>query len=236
MGAEAALIASAVIAAAGTGYSISAQHDAQASAENKARAEQRRIRDIGRARDANLAKVREAYGIGQSSTAQGNAKSLADSIDEYYRDSLNANLKGVDDQFANVSRTSRQNLARVGQLGSSLDSSTKSGNLADFIRGRQTAVSKAAAARDSLSGQLSNQRLNLENSITAGGANPDFAAIASQQRGVLDQAKSSVAPAAIGNLFNVAGSTYFTGRQQEAEGNQGLQAFGFTSSNGGRIS
>lgn len=236
MGVETAIIASALVAAAGTGYSVSAQHDAQASADNKARAEKRRLAGITAQRNDNLSRVREAYGIGNSQAAQGNAKTLADSIDQYYHDALTTNLQGVDDQYSSASRTSRQNLARVGQLGSGLDTSSKSGNLADFIRGRQTAVAKAAAARDSLQGRLGSQRLNLESSITAGGANPDFGTIASQQRGLLDQARSEVTPAAVGNLFDVAGASYFGGRQQEAQGNQGLQAFGFTGSNRGRIS
>jgi hypothetical protein len=236
--AEGALIASALVAAAGTGYGVYEGEQAKNSAKNRADAEANRLRQQQAGRDANIAKIREAYGVGGTETAQTNARSLADRINQYYQSQLDTNLKATDDQFANTSRTSRQNLARVGQLGSGLDSSNRSGNLADYLRARSNAVSTAASKKDQLANSLTSQRLSYENQVSGGTtANPDFGAISAQRDSTLSQAQSQVAPAAIGNLFNTAGSTYFTGKQQEAQGNQGLQAFGFsTSTNRGNIS
>jgi hypothetical protein len=147
---------------------------------------------------------------------------------QYYRDVLGANLGEADKQYATTSRQSRQNLARVGQLGSGLDASAQSGTLSDYLRARQQAVLDAAQQRDRLNANLTGQRLNFEQQIQGGGlANPDFGGIAGAAHATLEQARQQIAPAEIGHLFTVAGQGYQQGRIQEAQGNQGLQAFGF---------
>jgi hypothetical protein len=238
MGVETALIASALVAAAGTGYGVYSGEQAKNAAKNRADAEANRLKDQQAGRDANIAKIRESFGVGTSAEAQGNARTLADRINQFYQNQLSSNLKASDDQYASTSRTSRQNLARVGQLGSGLDTSNKSGNLADYLRSRSNAVASAAGSRDRLTNSLTNQRLGYENQVSGGTvANPDFGAISASRDATLSQAQGQVAPAAVGNLFNTAGSTYFNGKVQEAQGNQGLQAFGFSdSTNRGRIS
>ncbi len=236
MGVETALILGAAAAAAGTGYSANQQHEAGNTAKRAAGRERDRIAGIEREKTGNIDRVRESYGIGTTTTAQQNQQRLADYLQNYYKDNLTSNLRSVDNQYATASRTSRQNLARVGQLDSGLDASSKSSTLADFLRGRQDAIAKAASARDGLSGRLAGQRQNFETSISTGQANPDINSISAQQQSLLDSAKSSIPANAVAQGFNVAGSTYFNGRQQEANGNQGLQAFGFSGSNGGRIS
>lgn len=238
MGVETALIASAIIAAAGTGYSAYSSEQARKDARGRTKAEEARLREQQAARDANIGQVREAYGVGSSATAQANAKTLSDSINEYYNNYLSNSLRTVDDQYAGASRTSRQNLARVGQLGSSLDTASRSGNLADYLRGRQQAVASAATAKDNLAAQLTSQRIGLENQISGGTvANPDLTGVASQQQAAIKSAQSQIPASAIGSLFNTAGSTYFNGTVQDAMGNQGLAAFGFSNNNNrGRIS
>jgi len=237
MGIETALAVSALVAAAGTGYGIYSSEQAKSEAKNRASQEEDRLRTQQAGRDANIEKIREAFGVGSTDAAQTNSRSLADRINQYYQSQLDTNLKATDNQFANTSRTSRQNLARVGQLGSGLDTSNQAGNLADYLKARSNAVSTAASAKDRLSNTLTSQRLNYENQVSGGtNANPDFGAISAARDSTLSQAQSQVAPAALGNLFNTAGSTYFNGRLQEAQGNQGMQAFGFSnSSNRGSI-
>lgn len=232
MGVEAALITAAIAAAAGTGYSAYAGEQARKDAKDRTRDQERKAREQEGVRKANIGKIREAYGIGDSTTAQTNARTLADAINNYYKTQLSTNLKEADDQFASTSRTSRQNLARVGQLGSGLDTASRSGTLADFLKARQTGIVAAAGAKDRLVNNLTNQRLGYENAVSGGTmANPDFGAISTQRDATLSQAQSQVAPAAIGNLFTTAGNTYFNGRVQEAQGNQGLEAYGFSNSN-----
>lgn len=233
MGVTAAVIG-AVAAAGGTGMAIKAREDAHHYAHEAESAERMRVKQ----RDTNLAQLREVFGIGNSTSAKGNASTLSQAIEKFYKESLTGNLHQADDMYANTSRTSRQNLARVGQLGSGLDSASRSGTLSDYLRARQSAVSQAASARDRLTNSLTSQRLGLESQISGGSiANPDFGAIAGQRDSTLASAQSSIVPAAVGNLFNAAGNTYFNGRMQEAQGNQGLQAFGFSDqSNRGRIS
>lgn len=237
MGVAEVLIASAVIAAAGTGYAVYSGEEAKKDAKKRAKAEESRLLEQQAVRNGYINQVREAYGIGTSGTAQGNAKKLSDSINEYYNKYLANSLRTVDDQYAGASRTSRQNLARVGQLGSSLDTASRSENLADFLRGRQQAVASAASAKDRLSSQLASQRMGLEGQISGGTiANPDLPGIAAQQQAAINSAQSQIAPQAIGSLFNQAGSTYFNGTVQDAMGNQGLAAFGFSNNNNrGRI-
>jgi hypothetical protein len=193
--------------------------------------EQARIAAEQHQRDQNIAQLRSIYGIGDDETAHNNQRTLADFLGSYYRDVLGANLGEADKQYATTSRQSRQNLARVGQLGSGLDASSQSGTLSDYLRARQQAVLDAAQQRDRLNANLTGQRLNFEQQIQGGNlANPDFGGIAAQKQAQLDSARSQIAPAAIGHLFTVAGEGYQQGRIQEAQGNQGLQAFGFGSS------
>lgn len=234
MGGTEALIAAAVVSAIGAGYGGYTAYKGSKDAKERAAAAAAEQRRVQAQRDGNIRQLRALFGQGDTPDAQSNQKRIADSIREFYGAKLDANLRGVEDQFAGASRVSRQNLARVGQLGSGLDASTRSGNLADFIRGRQRAVADAASSRTALEGRLAGQRQTLESQISSGSlANPDFSGVISQQQGILDQAQSQIAPAAIGNLFDVAGSTYFGGRVNEAIGNQGLQAFNSGGGSGG---
>lgn len=212
------------------------EHDDAKSQEKMAKEAEERQRRIEAERAANIGKIREQYGIGDSELAQTNQRTIADAINQYYQSILQQNTNSANQQFATSSRTSRQNLARIGQLGGGLDSAARSGTLADFLRSRQQALASAGSARDALKGNLDTQRLGYENAVSGGTvANPDFNAIATQRQNALSQAKSNILPRAVGDLFTTAGNTYFNGRMQEAQGNQGLQAFNFTSSNAGRI-
>lgn len=209
---------------------------AQAAHDADVAEQQRRDRAI-QLRDANLTKLRSLFGIGNDADAAKHAGTIAEFLRTYYQGVLQQGLGQSEQAFADTSRTSRQNLARVGQLDSGLDAGAQSSNLADFIRARQRAISGAASARDALSGQLTTKRLGLESQISGGQmANPDFGSIAADRNLTLSQAQQNIPNQAIGDLFNTAGSTYFNGRVQEAQGNQGLQAFGFTANNEGRIS
>jgi hypothetical protein len=232
-----ALIGSAAVAAAGAGASANQQHEAGIAAKTAANDQRAMTTQQRVQRDQNVQRIREVYGIGDTETAKGNSKTLADSIKRYYDANLEANTKQADDLYASTSRTSRQNLARVGQLGSGLDANSQTGNLSDYLRAWQNAISQAGSARDRLSGQLTNQRLSLESGVSGGSvANPDFGAYAANRDSLLSEAQKGVTPAAIGSGFNTAGSTYFTGKTQEAYGNQGMQAFGFgQSANRGKI-
>jgi hypothetical protein len=210
-----------------------AQRDAEEALGN----EQQRIADAIARRNANIAQLRGLFGVGDSADAKNHARTIADAVNNYYQQYLRNNLRQAEQGFAGASRVSRQNLARVGQLGSGLDAGAQSSNLADFLRARQRAITSASSARDGLTASLTSQRLGLENQIGSGSqANPDFAAYAAQRDNTLQQAQKNIIPAALGDLFTNAGQAYFMGRTQEAQGNQGLQAFGLSGGGtGGRV-
>lgn len=211
---------------AASGYGAYNAHQMRGDAKAAAGKEEARVLLAQQQRDKNLGTVREAYGVGNTATAKNNARTLAQSVQDYYQQYLGNSLRTADDQYAASSRTSRQNLARVGQLGSSLDASSRSGTLSDYLRARQKAVSAAGDAKNSLQNSLTAQRLSLENQINGGTmTSPDTAAMLAQQRAAINSAQSQIAPTALGSLFNTAGNTYFQGKTQEAYGNQGLQAF-----------
>lgn len=221
------------------GYSMVDQpRQMQQEAQDAADEEQRRVEAAIAQRNANVAQLRGLFGVGDSAEAKANQQSIAEAINRYYQQYLQQGLGEAERGFSTTSRTSRQNLARVGQLGSGLDASAQQGTLSDFIRARQRAISGAASAKNSLTSSLTSQRLGLENQIASGTqANPDFGAYAAQRDSTLSQAQNNIVPQQLGNMFSAAGQAYFQGRQQEAMGNQGLQAFGF-SNNGssGRVS
>lgn len=219
------------------GYQMDEGAQARTDAQDAADAEAQRVADAQQKRDALLGRLREVYGVGTSSSAQGNARTIQDAIRQFYQAQLGTNLRNAEDQFAGSSRVSRQNLARVGQLGSGLDASARSSTLADFLKARQTAITQAQSSRDALTNKLTSQRLGLETGISTGQvANPDFSAYAASRDQALSEAQRNIVPQAVGNLFNAAGQTYFQGRVQEAQGNQGMSAFGFSNgSNRGSI-
>lgn len=224
MGIETA--ATLAVIAASSAYAANRQHEMQNTAQRASATADRQAEQLTQHRQGAVNQIRDLYGVGSDPTAKQNASDLAGKINDYYNAQLTNNLKGTEDQFSNASRVSRQNLARTGQLGSSLDASSQSSNLADFIRSRQNAVSQAAASKSTLESQLTNQRLGLEGQINTGAmSNPDYGSIVNQQQSVLNQAQSQIAPNAAANLFNIAGNTYFQGAQQSALGNQGLGAF-----------
>lgn len=238
MGVETALIVGGAAAAAGAGAGAVEGRRARKKAEGRADAEEQRQQAETARRDANISKVREQYGIGGTATAQTNQRTLADALREVYQANLSSGLREADEGFSRTSRTNRQNLARVGQLGSGLDANAQAGTLSDYLKARRQAASQATGARDRLQANLDSQRLGFESQISGGTmANPDFGSIAAQRQGTISDAQSQIPSQAIGSLFKTAGNTYFEGRQQEAQGNQGMQAFGFSSStNRGRIS
>lgn len=221
------------------GYGLVDQpYAAQQASEQALADEEARVAEAIARRDANIAQLRGLFGVGDGADAKNNARTLADAVNNYYQQYLRQNLGQAEQGFAGASRVSRQNLARVGQLGSGLDAGAQSSNLADFLRARQRAIAGAAGARDSLTSSLTSQRLGLENQLASGSqANPDFSAMAAQRDNTLQQAQRNIIPAALGDLFTQAGNVYFQGLTQGAQGNQGLQAFGVGSNgSGGRIS
>ena len=221
----------------GIGYMYDQGEQGRKDATSAANEEADRIAAAQAQRDANIAKLRALFGIGTGADAQQNKSQIDDALNQYYQMILQQGLSQSEQGFGDANRVSRQNLARVGQLGSGLDANSQASNLSDFIRGRQKAISQAAGQRDSLSNSLTSQRMNLESGLASGTmANPDFSSFAAQRDNALSQARSNVIPSAIGGLFNQAGQTYFSGKMQEAQGNQGLSAFGFTGGSQGRIS
>jgi hypothetical protein len=205
---------------------------AKRSAEEEADAQARALQDAQNMRNANIAKLRELFGIGDTAAASSNAQTLNDAIKRLYATMASQGLRQADSGFADASRTSRQNLARVGQLGSGLEANAKSATLSDYLRARQKAITNAAGQRDSLRNQLNSQRMGLEQQIATGQvANPDFQSIIANRDASLSAARSNVVPSAIGQGLTVAGNAYFTGKTQEAQGNQGLNVFNFSNSN-----
>jgi hypothetical protein len=185
-------------------------------------------------RNEHIGRIKDLFGVGTGADSATNSARISQLLDQYYRDALNVGLKGVTDSYSGASRISRQNLARAGQLGSGLDASTKSGNLAEFLRQRQGAVQQAAQRKSDLASSLAALRTNLEGQVSGGTlTNPDFTNIAQQQLGLAEQARANLVPAAVGNAFRHAGSTYYNGRVQEAQGNQGLRIFGMGGGGGG---
>ena len=199
----------------------------QKEAEARVAAEQAR-------RDEHIGRIRDLFGVGTGADSATNSERLSNLLNQYYRDSLDTGLKGVTEGYAGASRVSRQNLARSGQMGSGLDTAAKTDNLAEFLRQRQGAVQQAAQRKNDLASSLAALRTNLEGQVSSGTmTNPDFTNIAQQQLGLAEQARANVAPSAVGNAFRQAGSTYYNGRIQEAQGNQGLRIFGMGGGMGG---
>jgi hypothetical protein len=210
---------------------------AQAQADD----EKRRIQAQLDQRNANVRQLNALFGIGDGNDAMANQKRLADYLDRYYRAFLDSQLGQVDRQYGDATRRTRQNLARVGQLGSGLDTNARRESLSDYLHGRQQAVVRASQAREALDSSLHGQRLSLEQQLNAGTvANPDYASYLRQQQQTIDQAQAAIPANTIGQVFDVAGEAYRNGRLQEAQGNQGLNAYfggggAGGSSRGGRI-
>lgn len=225
----------------GTSSSTVGSNIEQRRAARAQREQEDRVRQEQGRRDTYIGKIKDLFGVGTGADSATNSERLSKLLDQYYRDALDTNLGGVNQNYSGASRVSRQNLARSGQLGSGLDSSTRGGNLAEFLRQRQGAVQKAAQQKSDLASSLAALRTGLEGQVSSGSmTNPDFTSLATQQLGVVDQARANLVPQAVGSAFRQAGSTYYNGRVQEAQGNQGLRVFsgggGGGSSGAGRYS
>jgi len=203
-------------------------------AEEQAKVEAARVQKEQDRRNEYIGKIRDIFGVGTGADSAGNHKRLSDALNRYYQDNLRSNLGSVTQGYSGASRVSRQNLARAGQLGSSLDSQSRSGNLADFLRGRQQSIQQAGKVKQDLASSLERMRTGLESNVSNGSlTNPDFTNIANEQSRLLESARSNVQPAVIGSLFRQAGSNYYNGRVQEGQGNRGLQSFGIGGGNRG---
>jgi hypothetical protein len=189
-------------------------------------------------RNALLDRLNAAFGIGSTADAVANKSRLEGLSRKYYDAVIQSNLRDAENAYAGATRIGRQNLARVGQLGSGLDASSRSSNLADFLRARQRSISLGAEQRSRLQNNIENQRMGLASQISGGTLlSPDWEGITKGQQRSYDEARGEIPVNAAANLFNVAGSAYTNGRIQEAQGNQGLAAFvGPSSSGRGRIS
>jgi len=205
----------------------------KALADKRISAEQHRQITQRRRRDDNIRSLNEAYGIGDSEIAQKNKGGIAQSLQSYYDNILQSGMDEADSNFSQTSKKTRQNIARAGQAGGSIDAQAQSGGLADYMRGRNQAISRARDARTGIQTGLDNQRMSHERAIQGNpSANPNFSSVALERESILNQARGQIAPAAIGNLLRVAGDTYTNGVAQGANGNQGLDAFTSTSGNG----
>jgi DNA-binding transcriptional MerR regulator len=202
-------------------------------AEQQQREAEERVRQEQARRDQYISRIRDLFGVGTGADSETNSARLSQMLDQFYRDALETNLSGVNKGYSGASRVSRQNLARAGQLGSSLDASTRGGNLAEFLRQRQASVQRAAQQKSDLASSLASLRTGLEGQVSSGSlTNPDFTSLANQQLSLVEQARSNLVPQAVGNAFRQAGDTYFNGRVQEAQGNRGLQVFGMGGGSG----
>lgn len=212
---------------AGQSTSAVSSNIAKRQAEEEKKAAEERVRREQERRNGYLAQIRDLFGVGTGEKSGENGRRLADALRQYYQDSLQSNLGAVNQGYGAASRVSRQNLARAGQLGSSLDTQSKSSNLSDYLRGRQSAVQRAAQQKSGLAASLERMRTGLENGVSSGSlTNPDFTNIANEQLSLLESARKNVQPQVVGNLFRQAGAGYYNGRVQEGSGNRGLQSFG----------
>lgn len=218
------------------------QRVAGREAEARTAEERRTIEERQRRRTEDLTKLRAAFGQGDSLDAQGNSKRLGEYLQQYYDAYLTNQLGQVDSAYADTSRRSRQNLARVGQLGSGLDTASRRQTLSEYLRQRQDAVVRAAQAKSALEASVQGQRQSLEQQIGAGTiVNPDYQSYIRQQQSTIDQARAAIPANQLGQVFDVAGEQYRTGRLQEVQGNQGLSAYfgaggGGSGRSSGRIS
>lgn len=208
---------------------------ARGQAEDFAQGEQMRLQQQQAQRDANIAKLREIFGIGNTHAAFANKMSLDDMLKHYYNQLAQGGLHQADAGFGDISRVNKQNLARAGSTGGGLDASTKAKSLSQYLQERQEAMAKAGTARDALSNSLTSQRQGLEGQISSGTtANPDFSSIIANRDNSLRSANANVFPSAIGDVLNTAGGIFGQGARQSAYGNQGLSIFNPHS--GGQIS
>lgn len=210
------------------------EHKAKGAANDFAQGEQMRLQQQQAQRDANIAKLREIFGIGSTHAAQNNKMSMDDMLKNYYNSLSQNGLNQADTRFADLSRTNKQNLARMGNTGGGLEASTKAKTLSQYLQDRQNALSQAGNARNALSNSLVSQRQGLEGQLSSGTvANPDFSSIIANRDNTLRSANANVIPSAIGDVLNAAGSTFGAGAKQSAYGNQGLSIFNTKS--GGNI-
>lgn len=211
------------------------QHRAQGAASDAAEGERIRLQQAQAQRDANIARLREIYGIGTSQTAQTNKMSIDDAIKQYYQSLLKGGSQQAQDRYSDLTLANRQNLARRGNTGGSVEGSVKAKTLSQYLLDRQNAIAKAASQSQSLRSSLDTQRTGIESGLQSGSiANPDFSSYIANRENTLRSANANVIPAAIGQELSTAGGIFKNGMLQGAYGNQGNRIF--TSGSGGTIS
>lgn len=164
-------------------------------------------RDWERRRDAHAAGVKDYYirSAGNLKARENKAK-LEGWLDDYSGAVLESNNAELNDQFMASNTANRWALADRGLLGGSVDAGAQRRQISEMVAGRQKAVMAARDARRNAASSLNNQRLNLEQQVSAGTQlNPDFRAFQEQTQMGLEQVRANIAPTAIGNTFTTLG-------------------------------
>ncbi len=172
----------------------------------------------------NIAKIRENYGIGDSTAALGNKQRLGDLFGETvgaWRGEQNSHLGDI---FTGSLRANRFQQADTGNLGGGMDADRQREILGGYAKGRVQIADQAGGLEESLQNSLDEQRQGLEGKI-ASGSMLDLGGINSlrQQKSALGEAMSNIPLQTMGNLFAQGGQMYQQDQQAQGMGYGGTR-------------
>lgn len=173
---------------------------------------------------------------GHQATADANAATLDglfSGVRQAYASDQSATLHN---SFADAMRRAQFKTSKQGLSGSSIDASNKVKNVAGLIQGRQRVQTGAADTELSARNAVDSQRLDLKRQVVQG-LNVDLSGINNlrQQQSALNEARSNVAPVALGGLFTGAGQVYEGSQIAQGFGRQGFKLWNSPSSQTGSI-
>lgn len=193
------------------GYYYKRWRDAKNQADQE-RADDARRREIMRQAliDSSIQRLRAEYGIDPGEGGDEDLKKIAldakGRIDEYtgrfaadYSDAANAQ---VQDLYQTAARTSRQQMARQGLVGGSVDSQTARDNISNLVAERQKVVQQTKAQTAAAKSALDAQRQTLEGQAL-NGLDPSWAQLPTSQSSSILDAMSENAMSGIGDSLRV---------------------------------
>lgn len=143
-----------------------------------------------------------------ASEADKNRRELDGYLNDYEGAVTDISIQDTQDQYGDAKLQQRRQLARQGLAGGSVDYQARRQQLEQYVAGRQAAVAGGRQARQTLQGNMTRDRQNLEGQIQSGTqVNPNFREIEGGLRDGLSTANASIGPTVAGNLFTVAGNT-----------------------------
>ncbi len=183
---------------------------------DKERADEARRREIMRQAliDASIQRLRAEYGMDPGEGGDEDLRKIAADakgrIDEYtrrfsadYSDAANAQ---VQDLYQTAARTSRQQMARQGLVGGSVDAQAARDNISNLVAERQKVVQQTKAQTAAARSSLDRQRQALEQQVL-GGLDPSWAQLPTSQSSAIIEAMNQNVMSGIGDSLRVGGQT-----------------------------